>query len=86
MRRIFLALFAFTSALLAADAKKPNVVVLLADDQGWGDLSFNGNTNISTPNIDSLGKNGAVLEHFYVCPVCSPTRAEFLTGRWHPRG
>jgi arylsulfatase A-like enzyme len=86
MHRIFLSLVALTSALFAADAKKPNVVVLLADDQGWGDLSFNGNTNISTPNIDSLGKKGAVLEHFYVCPVCSPTRAEFLTGRWHPRG
>ena len=72
-------------AAFAADAKRPNVVVLLADDQGWGDLSFNGNTNISTPNIDSLGKKGAVLERFFVCPVCSPTRAEFLTGRWHPR-
>ncbi len=84
---ILLALLASRiSAPAAADAKRPNVVVLLADDQGWGDLSFNGNTNISTPNIDSLGKNGAVLEHFYVCPVCSPTRAEFLTGRWHPRG
>jgi arylsulfatase A-like enzyme len=79
-------LFFLASAAIAADAKRPNVVVLLADDQGWGDLSFNGNTNISTPNIDSLGKKGAVLEHFYVCPVCSPTRAEFLTGRWHPRG
>ncbi len=86
--RTFLAILLFlgASAAIAADAKRPNVVVLLADDQGWGDLSFNGNTNISTPNIDSLGKKGAVLEHFYVCPVCSPTRAEFLTGRWHPRG
>ena len=86
MRHIFLTVFALATVLIAADAKRPNVVVLLADDQGWGDLSFNGNTNISTPNIDSLGKKGAVLERFYVCPVCSPTRAEFLTGRWHPRG
>ena len=86
MHRIFLTLLALTAATIAADTKKPNVVVLLADDQGWGDLSFNGNTNIFTPNIDSLGKKGAVLERFYVCPVCSPTRAEFLTGRWHPRG
>src|SRR4051794_10082567 len=65
---------------------RPNVVVILADDQGWGDLSINGNTNLSTPNIDSLGRDGAVFDRFYVCPVCSPTRAEFLTGRYHPRG
>jgi arylsulfatase A-like enzyme len=84
MSRLLLLLLALTS--IASAATHPNVVVLLADDQGWGDLSFNGNTNISTPNIDSLGKKGAVLERFYVCPVCSPTRAEFLTGRWHPRG
>ncbi|MEL0098967.1 MAG: sulfatase-like hydrolase/transferase, partial [Opitutae bacterium] len=64
---------------------KPNLVVFLTDDQGWGDLSLNGNTNLSTPNIDSLAKNGASFDRFYVCPVCSPTRAEFLTGRHHQR-
>lgn len=66
--------------------KMPNVVVFLADDQGWGDLSLHGNTNLATPNIDSLGKEGAIFERFYVSPVCSPTRAEFFTGRYHPRG
>ena len=65
---------------------RPNVVVFLSDDQGWGDFSLNGNTNLSTPNIDSLARDGASFESFYVCPVCSPTRAEFLTGRYHPRG
>ena len=65
--------------------RKPNVVVILTDDQGWGDLSVNGNTNLSTPNIDSLARDGASFDRFYVCPVCSPTRAEFLTGRYHPR-
>ena len=64
---------------------KTNVVVFLTDDQGWGDLSLNGNTNLSTPNIDSLSKEGASFDRFYVCPVCSPTRAEFLTGRHHVR-
>jgi arylsulfatase A-like enzyme len=64
----------------------PNVVVILADDQGWGDLSVHGNTNLSTPNIDSLARDGALFEHFYVSPVCSPTRAEFLTGRYAARG
>jgi arylsulfatase A-like enzyme len=69
-----------------AAADKPNVVVFLADDSGWGDYSFNGNANLRTPNIDSLARGGAVSEHFYVCSVCAPTRAEFLTGRYHPRG
>ncbi|MFM7095798.1 MAG: arylsulfatase [Gemmataceae bacterium] len=63
----------------------PNIVIFLADDQGWGDLSCNGNKMLKTPNIDSLAKNGLRLDRFYVCPVCSPTRAEFLTGRYHPR-
>jgi arylsulfatase A-like enzyme len=66
-------------------ATKPNVIVLLSDDQGWGDLGVNGNTNLRTPNIDSLARDGISLDRFYVCPVCSPTRAEFLTGRYHPR-
>lgn len=67
-------------------AARPNVLVILTDDQGWGDLSLNGNTNLNTPNIDKLAADGASFERFYVCPVCSPTRAEFLTGRYHPRG
>ncbi|MEO2018836.1 MAG: sulfatase-like hydrolase/transferase [Fuerstiella sp.] len=67
-------------------AQRPNVLVILTDDQGWGDLSLNGNTNLSTPNIDQLAADGASIDRFYVCPVCSPTRAEFLTGRYHPRG
>jgi arylsulfatase A-like enzyme len=69
-----------------AGARKPNVVVFLSDDQGWGDLSVHGNKNLSTPNIDSLARDGALFERFFVCPVCSPTRAEFLTGRYHARG
>jgi arylsulfatase A-like enzyme len=67
-------------------ARRPNVLLILTDDQGWGDLSINGNTNLSTPNIDAIGRGGAVFDRFYVCPVCSPTRAELLTGRYHPRG
>lgn len=66
-------------------AQRPNVVVILTDDQGWGDLSVHGNTNISTPNIDRLASQGMELERFYVCPICSPTRAEFMTGRYNPR-
>ena len=70
----------------AAQTAQPNVVVILTDDQGWGDLSLHGNTNLNTPNLDALAKAGASFDRFYVCPVCSPTRAEFLTGRYHPRG
>ncbi len=64
---------------------RPNILVILTDDQGWGDLSLNGNDNLETPHIDSLARDGAAFDRFYVCPVCSPTRAEFLTGRYHPR-
>jgi arylsulfatase A-like enzyme len=81
-----LVLFAWASLIPAAEPMaKPNVVVILADDQGWGDLSLNGNTNLRTPHMDSLATDGARFERFFVQPVCSPTRAEFLTGRWHPR-
>ncbi len=84
-----------TLALSTADSRaadsapadsRPNIVVILADDQGWGDLSLHDNPNVVTPRIDSLARDGATLEHFFVCAVCSPTRAEFLTGRYHPRG
>jgi arylsulfatase A-like enzyme len=77
---------AFFQGLGAAQRKPPNVVLILADDQGWGDLSCHGNTNLKTPHIDSLGKQGASFSRFFVQPVCSPTRAELLTGRYHPRG
>lgn len=66
-------------------SKKPNIILVVTDDQGWGDLSLHGNTNLNTPNIDSLAINGASFENFYVQPVCSPTRAEILTGRYHTR-
>ncbi len=66
-------------------AEHPNVVVLLADDAGWGDYSRNGNNQVATPHIDSLAAQGVTLNRFYVCPLCAPTRAEFLTGRYYPR-
>lgn len=72
--------------LKAQSAARPNVIVILTDDQGWGDLSLNGNSNLSTPHIDSIGRQGTRFDRFFVSPVCSPTRAEFLTGRYHPRG
>ncbi len=64
---------------------KPNIILIMADDQGWGDLSYTGNTNLNTPHIDALAENGISFENFYVQPVCSPTRAELLTGRYSGR-
>lgn len=77
---LFSAFAAFTHA-----AQRPNIVILLADDAGWGDHSYSGNKQVRTPNIDSIARAGVSLERFYVCPLCSPTRAEFFTGRYHTR-
>ncbi|HSH92780.1 MAG TPA: sulfatase-like hydrolase/transferase, partial [Roseimicrobium sp.] len=87
MKRLLL-FVALLSSLVTGHAAStpPNIIIMLADDAGWGDYSQSGNTMVSTPNIDSIAKGGVSLDRFYVCPVCSPTRAEFLTGRYHPRG
>ncbi len=69
-----------------AYSQQPNIIIILSDDQGWGDLGFNGNISVATPNLDRLAKEGTILNKFYVSPVCSPTRAELLTGRHHVRG
>ena len=79
-------LIARLEAAAAQQSAQPNLVVILADDQGWGDLSVHGNKNLATPRIDSLARDGALFERFFVCPVCAPTRAEFFTGRYHSRG
>ncbi|MFZ9746997.1 MAG: arylsulfatase B [Opitutaceae bacterium] len=65
----------------AAPAPRPNVIYFLADDLGWTDVGWHGG-DIATPNLDRLAAAGAKLEQFYVLPVCSPTRAAFLTGRY----
>ncbi len=77
---------ALSSAEIGFAAEKPNVIVILMDDMGYGDLSCTGNKNYQTPNIDQIASEGVRLESFYVCPLCAPTRAEFLTGRYHTRG
>jgi len=74
------------SLAVERDPQRPNILVILADDAGWGDFSITGNRTVSTPAIDSLATDGCLLETFFVQPVCAPTRAEFLTGRYHPRG
>lgn len=64
---------------------RPNILFILTDDQGIGDLSLHGNDSIRTPNMDALLTSGARLTRFYVSPVCAPTRASFLSGMYAPR-
>ncbi len=64
---------------------KPNVILILTDDQGWGDIHSHGNALIDTPTMDQLAADGARFEHYYVSPMCAPTRASLLTGRWNLR-
>jgi arylsulfatase A-like enzyme len=68
-----------------ADDARPNVVFILADDLGREDCGFMGGAEIKTPNLDKLAKAGTILDAFYVQPVCSPTRAALLTGRYPMR-
>ena len=77
--------FLFLSCNSKTIIDPPNIILILTDDQGWGDLSINGNKDLLTPNIDQLAINGVRFDRFYVSPVCSPTRAEILTGRHHVR-
>jgi arylsulfatase A-like enzyme len=70
----------------AAPARKPNIVLILADDLGYAELGVQGCKDIPTPNIDSIAKNGVRFTNGYVsCPVCSPTRAGLMTGRYQQR-
>jgi N-acetylgalactosamine-6-sulfatase len=66
--------------------RRPNVVFILADDQGWGDSAYNGHPYARTPNLDRLAADGTVIRNFYVNgPVCSPSRAAFMTGQYPAR-
>src|SRR5262249_16122698 len=70
----------------AEDARKPNILLIVADDLGWGETGFQGNDQIPTPNLDSLARNGIKFTNGYVSgPYCSPTRAALLTGRYQQR-
>ena len=66
-------------------ARRPNVLLIMSDDQGYGDLSAHGNPWLKTPNLDRLRGDGVRFERFYVCPVCAPTRACLMTGRYNYR-
>lgn len=74
-----------TPLAAATGARRPNVLLILTDDQGYGDLSLHGNPHLKTPNLDKLAREGVELTRFYVSPVCAPTRASLLTGRYNVR-
>ncbi|MHC5112658.1 MAG: sulfatase-like hydrolase/transferase, partial [Planctomycetota bacterium] len=80
--QLALALVATASVTLAG---KPNIVLIMTDDQGYGDLGSTGNQVIDTPALDKMAKKSAHLSRFYVSPVCSPTRASLMTGRYNYR-
>jgi arylsulfatase A-like enzyme len=65
--------------------RRPNVILIMTDDQGYGDFGFTGNPIVQTPNIDRLSSEGTLLTNFCVCPVCTPTRASLMTGRYNFR-
>ncbi|MGZ3386342.1 MAG: sulfatase family protein [Isosphaeraceae bacterium] len=68
--------------VLGAD-RAPNIVLIVADDLGWGDVGFNGRTEWTTPHLDRLAADGVVLKHCYsAAPICGPSRAALLTGKY----
>ena len=73
------------AAATAGAARRPNVILIMTDDQGHGDVGFHGNPKIHTPHMDSLARDGVRCERFHVNPVCSPTRASLMTGRYYYR-
>ncbi len=78
---VFLSALSLLRTTPAVAQTKPNIVFILADDLGWKDVGYHG-SDIKTPNIDELAQTGARLEQFYAMPMCTPTRAAFLTGRY----
>ncbi len=93
IRRFSVMLFALLASLaclgpgqLSAEESKPNFLLILADDCGWGEFGFQGASDVPTPHIDSIAAQGVKFTQGYVsCPVCSPTRAGLMTGRYQTR-
>lgn len=80
---ISIAHVAFQPCIAVAQPESPNIILVMSDDQGWGDVGFNGNEVLQTPNLDSMAANGVKFDRFYAAaPLCSPTRGSCLTGRF----
>ena len=87
MKKIHLLTLLFLVFLIGCkkDKTPPNVILIITDDQGYGDLSFNGNPNIITPALDNFAAESVRFNNFYVSPVCAPTRSSLMTGRYSLR-
>ncbi|MBL9212787.1 MAG: arylsulfatase [Opitutaceae bacterium] len=87
IRRVLLsvALSLLLPVFASAAATKPNIVFVITDDQGYGDLSFTGNPVVKTPHLDRLATESSQLKDYHVAPTCSPTRSALLTGHWTNR-
>ena len=85
MTRIPLIVSLLFVSLFATAADRPNVILILTDDQGFGDVGFHGNSELNTPYLDQLANESTELTNFYVQPLCTPTRAALLTGRYPER-
>lgn len=82
----FILLLQITALTVFAAPERPNIVLVMADDQGWGQVGYNGHPTLKTPNLDAMARAGIRFNRFYAAgPVCSPTRASVLTGRTHNR-
>ena len=84
---VLLCLLAIPSVARGAETsggdRPPNVIMIMSDDQGWGDVGFNGNTEIKTPHLDAMAANGIKFDRFHAAsPICSPSRGSCLTGRY----
>jgi arylsulfatase A-like enzyme len=78
----WLALAGLTVVTAARADEPPNIVLVMADDQGWGDMAYNGHPHLKTPNFDALAREGTRFDRFHAAaPVCSPTRGSIMTGR-----
>ena len=84
IKAILRLLFIFFLTGVFSQSDRPNIILIMADDQGWGDVGYNGHPHLKTPHLDAMAQNGAVFSRFYSAgSVCSPTRASVMTGR-HP--
>ena len=86
MEGLYIALLSLLIIRIAVGSDKPNIIILFADDLGYGDLAVYGHPTSTTPNLDLLAKQGLLFTQFYSAnPVCSPSRAALMTGRYPPR-
>lgn len=86
MKQFHFLLFFVCLNILQSAPEKPNIIIIITDDQGYGDLGCHGNPIHKTPHIDEFYKNAVRLNNYHVDPTCAPTRSALMTGRYSNRG